>query len=122
MFHAREWTGGRSAGMASSMRSAFVLILATGLYGCASKPPLLLRATVEAASCTLQADAVTLSGEQASESHSRLLAAVQGRRRVILDADAHLPYRCVGHAIFYLQRAGFRIVSARANGVELERE
>jgi hypothetical protein len=41
---------------------------------------------------------------------------------VIFDADRDTPYRCIGGAIFNLQRAGFRMISVRIDGVELPTE
>ena len=103
------------------MRLLSVILLISLLGACASKPPLLVRATGEDDTCTVQVNGLTLSNEELDERRLRALATAHGSR-LIVDADHRTPYKCIGGTIFKLQRAGFRVVSVRVNGVELPRK
>jgi hypothetical protein len=96
------------------MRSLPVLLLAA-LGACASQPPLVVRAASEGDACRAQIDGATFAPD---ELQGPRLRALRGRRLVV-DADPDIPYRCMGGIVFMLQRAGFHIVSVRVNGVEL---
>lgn len=105
--------------------ASIMLKLAAGLLlalvaGCAQTPPLVVRANGNGASCTVTVNGDMFFEEDFTEARLQRLRDEHGRR-IVLDSGAETPYRCIGGAIFNLQRAGFDLVSVQVDGIPLPR-
>lgn len=88
------------------------------LNGCARNPPLVVRVVETGGVCTVNLNGEALTLEQIYLARLQRVEKVHGRR-IIVDADGNIAYRCFGGAVFNLQRAGFQVVDARVNGASL---
>lgn len=107
------------------MRRSIMLKLAAGLLlalvaGCAQTSPLVVRVTGNDASCTFTVNGEVFSEEDFTEARLQRLREAH-HSRLLLDSGAETPYRCLGGAIFNLQRAGFNLVSVQVDGIPLPR-
>ncbi len=69
----------------------------------------------------VHANVISLRSDALDDVGLRALARSHGGR-IVVDKYPNTPYKCLGGSIINLQRAGFRIVSVRVNGVELPRQ
>lgn len=102
----------------SRMRKTSAALLVALIAGCARNPPLLVRASGSGETCTVTVNGEVFSHEELSQPRLQRLAEEHGRRLVV-DSDAYTPYRCIGGAVYELQRAGFKVVSVQVGGVPL---
>jgi hypothetical protein len=99
------------------LRTLTVLLVAL-LAACAQKPPLVVKATGQAKSCTVSVNGEVFSGKDLNQARLQRLVEEHGRRLVV-DSDSRTPYRCIGGLVFSFQLAGFRVVGVRVDGEEL---
>lgn len=67
--------------------------------------------------CTVLINGQPSSSDNLDGAHLKELALTHGRRAV-LDVSRTTPYKCIGGVVFYLQRAGFKRIAVRVDGVE----
>lgn len=99
------------------MRIAAILC-SSCLCACVQSLPLTVEATGRGHACSLRVNEVDVSHGALDLNSLRAMRANHGGR-AILDTNPETPYRCIGAAVFDLQRAGFRTVAITVNGVPL---
>lgn len=94
------------------------LIACVLLPACVSRPPLLVDVSRDGEEgCIVRVDQRQLGSEE-------LLEYARTRRggKAIVRADQDSPWRCIGGAIFTLQRSGLRILDVTVDGASIRHE
>jgi hypothetical protein len=93
-----------------------IVALSCCLCACAQTAPLNVSATGREHACSLRINGIEVSADALDLERLRSLGATH-RGEAIVDTDPETPYRCIGGVIYNLQRAGFRVVAVRVNGI-----
>jgi biopolymer transport protein ExbD len=109
---------GHALCIASTMFRTSVVFLVALLAACTPKPPLVVTATGAGEACTVSVNGAEFTDREFTQSRLQRLAK-EHAGRLVVSSDSRTPYRCIGGAIFNLQRAGFRVMAVRVDGVEL---
>jgi len=83
------------------------LLFATSVGSRSYKPPLVVSVSLDGAACR-----VVVSGERVTSERLNELGRPASKRRAIVIYDKETPFKCVGSAIYALQRAGLTRIDA----------
>ena len=96
--------------------SLFTLVFL--IAACTANPPLIMTTMGAGEVCTMSVNGTLIAEHEFKQLPFQRLSKAHGGR-IIVDTGGDTPYRCIGSAVFHLQRAGFRFVKVQVDGVDL---